>query len=41
MDDRWAGTTPRWSFIGLTAGLVLAFVRIVRATQRQQKGAKK
>lgn len=39
--DRWAGTTPRWSFIGLALGLVLAFVRIVRHTQRQQKDARK
>jgi F0F1-type ATP synthase assembly protein I len=34
--DRWRGTNPTGTMIGLGVGFVLAFFRIVRATQRQE-----
>jgi len=34
--DRWRGTAPTGSVIGLGLGFVLAFVRIIRATQKQE-----
>jgi F0F1-type ATP synthase assembly protein I len=34
--DRWRGTAPAGALIGLAVGFVLAFYRIVRATQKQE-----
>jgi F0F1-type ATP synthase assembly protein I len=35
--DGWRGTTPTGALIGLALGFVLAFVQIVRATQKQER----
>jgi F0F1-type ATP synthase assembly protein I len=34
--DKWRGTNPTGTMIGLGLGFVLAFFRIVRATQKQE-----
>lgn len=35
--DRWRGSSPVGTLVGLAAGFVLAFVRIVRTTQAQER----
>jgi F0F1-type ATP synthase assembly protein I len=35
--DRWRGSTPTGSLIGFACGFVLALVRIIRATLRQER----
>lgn len=38
--DYWRGTLPLWTLIGLGAGFVSAFIRIVRMTLRQEREEK-
>lgn len=38
--DRWRGSLPLWTMVGLVAGFVTAFIRIVRTTQRQEREEK-
>lgn len=38
--DRWRNSLPLWTLVGLTFGFAAAFVRIVRATQRQERAEK-
>ena len=35
--DRWRGSLPLWTMVGLVAGFVTAFIRIIRTTQRQER----
>jgi ATP synthase protein I len=35
--DRWRHSIPLWTMVGLVAGFVTAFIRIVRTTQRQER----
>jgi ATP synthase protein I len=35
--DRWRNTLPLWTLVGLALGFVTGFIRIVRATQRQER----
>lgn len=37
--DRWQGTNPRGLLIGLSLGFVLAFIRIVRHAQKEDRAA--
>ncbi len=39
--DRWRGTAPTGAAVGLGLGFVLAFYRIVRATQKQEAAEKR
>jgi F0F1-type ATP synthase assembly protein I len=34
--DRWRHSLPLWTMVGLGLGFVTAFIRIVRATQREE-----
>lgn len=38
--DKWRGTNPTGALVGLSLGFVLAFYRIVRATQKQERAEK-
>ena len=35
--DKWRGTAPNGVMVGLALGFVVAFIRIVRATLRQER----
>ncbi|HZW07987.1 MAG TPA: AtpZ/AtpI family protein [Phycisphaerales bacterium] len=35
--DRWKGTAPTGLMVGLALGFVVAFIRIVRSTLRQER----
>lgn len=35
--DRWRHSIPLWTMVGLALGFVTAFIRIVRATQREER----
>lgn len=35
--DKWRHSLPLWTMVGLAIGFVTAFIRIVRATQREER----
>lgn len=39
--DRWKGSAPTGALVGMAAGFVMAFYRIVRATQAQDRAEAK
>jgi F0F1-type ATP synthase assembly protein I len=39
--DRWKSTTPIGALVGMAAGFIMAFYRIVRATQAQDRAEAK
>lgn len=39
--DKWRGTAPKGLMVGLALGFVVAFVRIVRSTQKQERTKRK
>lgn len=39
--DWWRGSLPVWTMVGLGLGFVTAFIRIVRATQKEERESRK